>query len=556
MALVLGAAVAAFLPLASASAGTSAPGTASQCSIKSIQAMAPSGTTITLASSTMTPVPHCKVEGYITTTDPGPNKVMFRLQLPDTGWNGRYYFIGMGAAAGYVPTDSQVPAGNPLYKGFAVAGTDTGHEGPMADWSFMGRNRAQAVDHVDRGAHVTAVSTQQITKAYYKTKILYRYHCGCSGGGRMGVMAIERHPEDFDGVLLGAPGGRSNATMIKFIVASQEMMREPGAWLSPAKLQMVEKNVTAACDETDGALDNIVADHTKCHYDVATLECKAGDSPDCLTQAEIRSIKAILVGPIGPDGKPLTQGMPITNTSVWSGFLGATPPPWSADPAEVMKGHTSGGYVIGNSMAQALFGQDYDAVKQFDSKKQSDMDAWWAASRRLDYGLPYTANLAGFYKAGGKLLLWNGVSDPCCSDVELEQYYRDAAKSVPGGMKTLPRFIRYYRVPGMAHCGGGTGPGDAPDQLLEALIAWVEQGKAPDEVVAHRGADKVQLLFANPTTRTVSGVLVPPPTGEPRDFLLCPMPQTAVFNGSKAQGAVDNAANWSCKAEADNRAAR
>ncbi len=360
-------------------------------------------------------------------------------------------------------------------------------------------------------------------------------------------MAIERHPEDFDGVLLGAPGGRSNMTMVKFVVASQEMMREPGAWLSPAKLQMVENKVTAACDMTDGALDGIVADHRKCSFDVAKLKCASADGPECLTAPEIRSIKAILRGPLGPDGKPLTQGMPITNMSVWSGFLGATPPPWSNDPAEVMKGHTSGGYVIGNSMGQALLGQNYDAVKQFNSRKQSDLDAWRAASLKLDYGQPYTANLAGFQKSGGKLLLWNGVSDPCCSDIELEQYYKDAGKFAAGGMSALPGFIRYYRVPGMAHCGGGTGPGDAPDELLNALIAWVEQGKAPADVVAHRGADRVQLQFADPTTKVVSGVLVPPPAGPSRDFLLCPLPQTAIFNGSKAPNAVNDAANWSCK---------
>jgi feruloyl esterase len=457
----------------------------------------------------------------------------------------------MGGAAGYVPTNSQIPAGNPLFKGFAVAGTDTGHEGAMLDWSFMGRNPAQAVDHIHRGAHVVAVSTQQITKAYYHTASIFRYHSGCSGGGRMGVMAIERHPEDYDGVLLGAPGGRSAATDIKLLASGQEMMREPGAWLSPDKLAMVEKKVTAACDATDGAVDDIVADHRKCHYDVAVLACKSGDAPDCLTKPEIKSIKDILRGPLGPDGKPLLPGMPITNMSVWSGFIGPTAPPWPSDPMEALKAKGSAGLVIGVTLGKAYFGQDYDAGKQFHSTSQADMDAWWKAANRLDFGQPFTANLSGLQKAGGKLLWWNGVSDPCCSDVESEQYYRDAAKSVQGGMPALEKFMRFYRVPGMAHCGGGTGPGDAPDQLLEALIAWVEQGKTPEAVVTHRGADKVQLLFADPTTKTVSGVLVPPSTGPSRDFLLCPFSQTATFNGSKAPGAVDDAANWSCQATKD-----
>ncbi|MDB5424922.1 MAG: hypothetical protein JWQ29_2338 [Phenylobacterium sp.] len=545
--MLLGAAIAAAAPLGGAlAAERDAP--AGKCSIASLQAISPKDTTITAAEETAKPVPNCRVDGYVTTTNPGPNRNGFRLQLPQKGWTGRYYFIGMGAAAGYVPTDSQIPAGNPLYKGFAVAGTDTGHQGPMADWSFMGRSKAQAMDHVHRGAHVTAVATQEITKAYYNASKIYRYHSGCSGGGRMGVMAIERHPEDYDGVLLGAPGGRSSATMIKFIAAAQEMMREPGAWVSPAKLKMVEGRVTAACDATDGAVDGVVSDHRLCHYDVAKLACKAGDAPDCLTQPEIKSIKAILRGPLGPDGKPLTQGMPITNMSVWSGFVGMSPPPWSADPAKMSAGQGNGGLVIANTLAQSLFGEDYDAVKQFDSRKQSDMDAWWAASNRLDYGQPYTANLRGLQKTGAKLLLWNGVSDPCCSDVELEQYYHDAGKFVQGGEKALPTFIRYYRVPGMAHCGGGTGPGDAPDLMLDKLVNWVEKGQAPDAIVAHRGKDRMKLSFANPDTGMQSGVLVPLPAGESRDFLLCPLPKVAVFNGSKAPGAVNEAANWSCKA--------
>lgn len=543
----------AFIPITGASsAADAAPQTTAhgECSVAAIQALAPAGTTITAAESTKAPVAHCKIEGFVTTTDPGPNKVQFRLQLPDQGWQHRYYFIGMGGAAGYVPTDSQIPAGNPLFKGFAVAGTDTGHQGAMLDWSFMGRNKAQAMDHIHRGAHVVAVATQQITRAYYQAAEMFRYHSGCSGGGRMGVMAIERHPEDYDGVLLGAPGGRSSATMIKFIAAAQEMMREPGSWVSPAKLTMVEAKVTAACDATDGAIDGIVADHRRCRFDVAKLQCKAGDGPNCLTTPEIKSIKAILRGPLGPDGKPLTQGMPITNMSTWSGFLGMVPPPWSANADDVMKGKGSAGLVIANTLAQSYFGPDYDAVKQFRSDNAKDMAAWRAAAIRMDYGQPYTANLGGLQKTGAKLLLWNGVSDPCCSDVELEQYYHDAAKFVQGGEAALPEFVRYYRVPGMAHCGGGTGPGDAPDKMLEALINWVEHGKAPADIVAHRGTDRVQLLFADPATKTVSGVLVPPPAGPSRDFLLCPLPQQAAFNGSKQPNAVFDAANWSCKGPA------
>lgn len=125
--------------------------------------MAPEDTTILAAIPEKQPVAHCRVEGFVITTNPGPNRVNFRLQLPDENWNNRFYFIGLGATAGYVPTTSQIAAGNPLLKGFAVAGTDTGQQN-RADWSFIGRNPAQAEDYRHRGAHVSTVAAQQITR--------------------------------------------------------------------------------------------------------------------------------------------------------------------------------------------------------------------------------------------------------------------------------------------------------------------------------------------------------------------------------------------------------
>ena len=516
------------------------------CDTASIQSLAPEGTTIDSAEALPAPVPHCKIDGHIITDNPGPNRVNFRLQLPDEGWNNRYYFIGMGGSAGYVPTDSQIPGGNPMHQGFAVAGTDTGRQGHMLDWGFL-TDPAKAEDHIHRGMHVTAQATQAITKAYYDTDTLYRYMSGCSGGGRMATMSITRHPEDFDGVLLGAPGGRSNMTMAAFVYNAQQMTREPGAWLSPAKLAMLDKKVTAACDEIDGARDNIIQDHTACKFDFDTLACQSGDGPDCLTPAELKSVKAVAAGPIGPDGKPLKPGYPLSNISVWSGFLGAVPPPWSDEATMENMPRSSAGYVIGSSMSKVLLGPDFNALEDLDFSNPEQIAEWKRRSEEIGFGTPYSADLTGLKKSGGKVLMWNGVSDPCCIDTELKEYYQEAATHV-GGMDTLQTFAKLYTVPGMAHCGGGTGPADAPDQFLNTMIDWVENGKEPGPIVTHRGADRAELLFANPETGQVSGVMVPPPSGDSRDFLLCPYPQVARFDASKSGDprAVYEAENWSC----------
>jgi feruloyl esterase len=338
--------------------------------------------------------------------------------------------------------------------------------------------------------------------------------------------------------------------MLAFIYNAQQANREPGAWVSPAKLQMLDGKVTAQCDALDGAKDGIIWDHTACHVDFKQFKCPAADGPECLTGPELKTVEAIVGGPIGPDGKPIKPGYPVSNIAVWSTFLGPTAPPWSDETSMANMQKASSGYVIASSLAKVFFGSNYNVLKEFNFNDQKQIDAWWKATDRIGFGAPYSANLQGLSKSGGKVIMWNGVSDPCCIDTELKGYYRDAAKSV-GGVERFDKFAKMYFLPGTAHCGGGTGPEDAPDQLLDAMINWVEKAQPPAAVVAHRG-DRARKLFADPKTGTVSGVLVPPAAGTARDFLLCPFPQVAKFNSALAdkEGAVNDAANWSCQTPA------
>ncbi len=514
------------------------------CTVESVQKVVPADTTIVSAEMLQQPASHCKIDGYVTTNDPTPNKVNFRLQLPDkANWNKRYYFIGMGGSAGYVPTDSQIPRGNPVVKGFAVAGTDTGHTAHLLDWSFLS-DPAKAEDHIHRGAHVTALATQAITKAYYGADKFYRYHTGCSGGGRMGMEVIQRHPEDFDGVLLGWPGGRwpegrpSEPSMgAAFDIQIREMTREPGSWVSPDKLKLADEKVTEACDMADGAKDEMIWDHRLCKFDFSTLKCKAGDAPDCLTQPEITSINNLL----------RDTAMPISNMKVWT-FLGAVPPPWSPEPSMENMPKSSAALVIQTTWARTYLNQpDRDIVKNPLTKEE--LQTMKDVAAKIGYSVPPNTDLTPFEKAGAKALFFVGVSDPCCSNLANENYFVDMAKTM-GSADRVAKFAQLYEVPGWGHCGGGTGPDDGADQLLQTLIDWVEQGKTPGAVALHRGKDRAQLLFADINAQSVPGVVVPPPTGVSRDFLVCPYPQVSVFDKSKADvaGAVYEATNWSCRA--------
>jgi Tannase and feruloyl esterase len=513
---------------------------ATTCDVASMQAAAPKDTTIVSAEKLQTPVPHCKVDGYVTTTNPGPNRNNFRLQLPDReSWNHRFYFIGLGGSGGFVPTESQTPRGNPIVKGFAVAGTDKGHQTDALDWSFN-NDPAKALDNAHRGGHVTTVAAQQLTRAYYAADKMYRYETGCSGGGEMGIEAMQHHPGDYDGVLLGWPGGhypdpKRDSPAINFNVMVREMTREPGSWLSPAKRRFAEEKVTAACDLADGAKDDMIWDHRLCKFDFSALKCKAGDAPDCLTQPEITSFNNLLRDSM----------MPISNISMWS-FLGNTPPPWDPSPSAENASKTASSYVILNGWARTNLKQpDRDILKT--PLTPAEVTAIEAGQVKASNSVPGgTADLSAYEKAGGKALFFGGVSDPVASNLSIETFFQDLNKKM--GAEKVAKVAELYEVPGWGHCGGGTGPVDGQDQMLGALIDWVEKGKAPMGVEMHRGADRARMMFAG-VGGTNAGVPVPESKGASRDFLVCPYPLVSVFDKSKADvpSAVYDARNWSCR---------
>lgn len=513
------------------------------CNKDAIQAVAPKDTTITSAGMADQPILNCTVEGYVTTTNPGPNRSNFRVNLPDRNlWSHRFYFMGLGGAAGSTPPAPPHILGS----GFVVAVTDTGHQGNGLDWSFMS-DKAKALDHVHRGAHVTTVAAQQITKAYYGGEKFYRYHVGCSGGGRMGTEAIRNHPEDYDGVLIGGNGmvnesGNAAGPMLKFMLTSQ-LQNMPGGWVSRAKLKMVEDHVTAACDDSDGAHDGVVWDSRLCHYDVAKLRCVAGDKPNCLTDPEIATIKGSIRGPHSLTGQKIAEGMPITNMSMWQ-FNGAEPPPWKPIATPENLRTASSAYVITSTMAAGLISKDYDVLKDMDFSDAA-IHQWGQAFSALS--MPSVPkDLVGFEKAGGKFILWSGTSDPCCSYIEQENAYNSALHEF--GAARVNRFFALYPVPGMGHCGGGTGPTDSTDLMFQSLIDWVEKGKTPGKIVAHRGA-RAQMPFKMLTTTAEAGVPISPYSGDSRDFLMCRYPLVSVFDKTKAKipDAVYDARNWSCK---------
>jgi feruloyl esterase len=513
---------------------------ATTCDVASMQAAAPKDTTITSAAMVQDPVPHCKVEGYSITTNPGPNKVSFGVQLPDKSkWNGRFYFIGVGGnGGGSVPSDENFAPR--VAAGWATAGTDKGHPGVDAlDWSFAA-DPVKALDNAHRGAHVSTVAAQALTKAYYGVDKFYRYHTGCSGGGDMGMQALKNHPEDYDGILLGWVGGpypdpKKDGPIRNYNTVLREVLREPGAWISPAKRKFVDAKVVEACDAADGAKDGLIQDTRQCKFDFSVLKCKSGDGPDCLTQPEVTTLNHLA----------RDTAFPITNISSWA-YLGNVPPPWTPETP----GISGNIYAFMNNWARTYLKQpDRDVIKN--PLTEQEIETMVHEQLKAGSGLDGWFNIEPYEKDMHKAIFYVGIGDPAFPHVGMENYFNVLTKKI--GAERVQSFARLYQVPGWGHCGGGSGPTDGTDVMLDALTKWVEKGTPPQALVMHRGADRVQTLF--PSIRSVAGqaeagARVPVAASMPsRDFLVCQYPMLAVFDKSKAEAsdAVYEAKNWSCK---------
>src|SRR5690606_27452585 len=212
--------------------------------------------------------------------------------------------------------------------------------------------------------------------------------------------------------------------ILAFASATQHMKKNPAGWVSPAKIMLIEQKVNEAC----GAIAGVVSDSLACKFDPSVLKCEGADSDSCLTEAQIETVNLIHRGPRGPAGQAY-PGAPWTNTPGWIGFFtGQTPPDtWS----ETEMGKAPGGYVISHSFMRGYFGEDYNFVEQFDFNNQKHIDNYLAADREAGMG-QNDADLSGVEKAGGKVLIWHGMSDHGIVYEDMIRYYEELRKTLPG----------------------------------------------------------------------------------------------------------------------------
>jgi feruloyl esterase len=403
---------------------------------------------------------HCRINGVI------PQEVGFQLNFP-IAWNGRLYMYGNG---GYAGEDAESPREQDsrniaLRDGFATARTDTGHLASKEPLGTFAVNHAKVVDHGYRAVHETVTLAKQLASAFYGSGPNFSYWDGCSTGGRQGVMAAQRYPKDFDGIVATAPTLKWTDIMVKGLWNQRALER---GGFTPGKMQTVFSAFTAKCDASDGAGDGLVGDPRQCKFTPASdvKRCEAGqDANDCLTAQQAQALQDIYDGPKDRSGKPI--------------FVGQVP---GAEELSVLAP-----FVImqdGSANALTRYADSWMKYLAFEDanydSKTFDFDKDPQRIRKMDQIFNPTADLAPFRDAGGKMITFWGWADNALNPQMGMQYYDEVVGKL--GLANTQSFYRFFLVPGFAHCRGGYGPNEV--DAMSVIIDWVEGGIAPQRLPA------------------------------------------------------------------------
>jgi feruloyl esterase len=455
------------------------------------------------------PLPaYCKVEGTIDPHKGADGKdyaIGFALALPDA-WNGRFLLQGGGGLNGTVGAPiGPVAAGDhpALARGFAVISHDSGHKGAGFDDSFMQDQRA-ALDFAEASVRTVALAGKALTERFYGQSIAHSYMTGCSTGGREGMLALQRYPELFDGIVVGAPAmrtGHSNLAIEWSAVQFNQTAPRDADGLplverifSPADRQTIVAGMLKQCDALDGRPDGMIMNVAQCRFRPAELQCRGDKADGCLSGAQVGALERAFVGPKDAAGYPVYVPVPFDTGIVFTG------------PG--LPGYLPTG-------APGVFGPATRALTMDIDARLRTVEA--DAAQRLTDTNVWT-DLDTFLGHGGKVLFFHGVSDPWFSANDSWDYWQRAAATNGAAFTDASR---YYMIPGMMHCGGG----NAFDRfdLLGPLVEWVEHGQAPERPRASRADGSASMP-------------------------LCPHPAYPHFTG----GDPARAESYACRKPADN----
>jgi hypothetical protein len=445
----------------------------------------------------------CRVTA-ITTHPPTGDKVKIWVGIPTSNWNGRFLGTGGGGFSGGNATGIN----QPVAMGYSAGATDTGHEGGSGSFALdaNGRLNWQLIrDNGHIGIHEMTVTGKALTEAMYGVAPRYSYFNGCSTGGRQGLMEAQRYPQDYNGIVSGAPAINWPKLMMQSLWGSVAMNVASNP-VPQCKLSAATAAAVAACDAVDGVKDGVIEDPKRCSFDPKSLLGTPAGQCGAFTQADVDVIRKLSQGPTREDGSFL-----------WYGIS------WGADlnPLAATRG---------TPLQPQAFPFSVDWLKYFLTQNpQFDWTTitpvayqrFWDQSLE-QYGLVIgtdNPDLTEFRNRGGKAIVWHGWADQLITADGTIDYYKRVQQQM-GGPQKISEFIRLFLAPGVAHCAGGAGP--APTGQLEALVTWVEDGKAPETLSATRRDQAGNVTRSRP---------------------LCQYPLVAKYKGT---GSTDDAANFAC----------
>jgi len=494
---------------------------------------APYSTTASSGSAMITvsaPFPFCRVTATLTPT--GDSHINMEIWLPSApDWNGKFLGVGNGALTGAIWHTSMV---RPLQNGYAVANSDLGHPISSANWALG--HPEKVIDYAYRADHVTAIASKAIIAKYYGHAQRLSYFHGCSNGGHQALMEAQRYPDDYNGIIAGAPWNQWTHQVIEFISRAINLPNVPAA-----KLPMITNAVVAQCGAQEGGVvaDGYLNDPRDCHFDPRALLCQGADSPTCLTAPEAQAVEELYEGPDNPS----------THQSLFPGFERGSEFGWVAFGAFVNNLFQNMVYENNPTWDYHTFNFTTD-VAFLDAKLTSIIDS-------------NSPDLGAFRARGGKLLMWQGWTDTTLEPRESVNYYNSVVAVTGGGLdldnpaddgredhgvrhgrrdalEDTQAFFRHFMAPGVNHCGGGLGPNssfaytlantagqnDADHDILAALDRWVEHNVAPTRLIASHFTNGVA-----DKTRPI-----------------CAYPQIARYIG---RGDPNDPSSWSCKQDWD-----
>jgi len=450
-------------------------------------------------------------DGYAAGQD---QRISLRVALPlssaDGGsepvqgnWNGRVMNLGGGGLVGSVANTNTISAATNA--GYVGSSTDSGH--PTADNPNFAviqdthqLNYGRLDDFLNESIHQQYKWALWLTQNYYGMQARRNYWNGCSTGGRQGLALALRHAKDFDGFLVGAPANFHTRLQVATVWPTWVNKDIAHNALTNPKMQAANASAIAACDAQDGVGDGMLADPRACKFDAAANICGqpgAPASPNCLTADEAKAVNMIWDGPRNDHGK-----------RIWFPFgRGANASVLNAPPFGGPCGSLG---IFCWSHRDTTFDWTPLPLSQFDDETQL------ATTVVAPYSDIMSVKLDTARKHGVKILMWHGETDQLIPWRQSVHYYREAAEHFDGYNRLKPWF-RFFLAPGVNHCGGGVGP--QAQNLFGVLVDWVENRNAPESIEAKGGTV---------TTRT---------------RLLCPYPQTAIYNGA---GDSNVAASFHC----------